>query len=173
MMGALGVLLTLWLMFSLQWVVGFEPWGTLTRTGTAQVEQCERNAVHTWMTYSCEAKVRWNGVPPGEEQVATATVTSLSALTGSVAVEEFKYRKKNSSRGGSSVVPFDRPSWPVADGWWILLVFVSVIPGWLAGFWIGGRLDRLLPEPKEKPKDWRGVSRRASPGMNGRRKRRR
>ncbi|MFI7121365.1 hypothetical protein [Amycolatopsis sp. NPDC049868] len=171
-MGAVGVILTLWLMFSLQWVVGFEPWGTLTRTGTAEVGQCRRNAVHIWMTFSCEAEVRWDKVPPGGEQVSTTSVTAVSALSGSVAVEEYKYRKKNSSRGGASVVPADRPLWPVADGWWILLVFVSVIPGWIAGFWVGDRLGRLLPEPKEKPKDWRGVSRRTTPGMNGRRRKR-
>ncbi|GAB3722612.1 hypothetical protein GCM10027598_37530 [Amycolatopsis oliviviridis] len=173
MMGAFCVLLTLWLMFSLQWVVGFEPWGTLTRSGTAQVERCQRTAVHTWMTYSCQAEVRWDAVSPGGEKVSGTTVTSVSALTGRVAVEEFKYWKKNSSRSGLSVVPVDRPSWPIADGWWILLVFVSVIPGWLAGFWVGGRVDRLLPEPKEKPKDWRGVNRRTASGMNGRRRRRR
>lgn len=171
-MGAVGVLLTLWLMFSLQWVAGFEPWGTLTRAGTAQVEQCERNAIHLWMTYSCEAEVRWHDVPEGGEQVSATVITSVSALSGSVPVEEYKYRKKNSSRGGASVVPVDRPMWPVADGWWILLVFVSVIPGWAAGFWVGGRLGRLLPEPKEKPKDWRGVRRRATSGMNGRRRKR-
>ncbi|WP_233629996.1 hypothetical protein [Amycolatopsis sp. WAC 04197] len=171
-MGAVGVILTLWLMFSLQWVVGFEPWGKPIRTGTAQIGQCQRNPVHTWMTFRCEAEVSWDKVPRGGEQVSTAWVTAVSALSGRVPVEEYKYRKKNSSRGGFSVVPVDRPSWPVADGWWILLVFVSVIPGWIAGFWVGDRLGRLLPEPKEKPKDWRGVSRRATPGMNGRRRKR-
>ncbi|OXM46759.1 hypothetical protein [Amycolatopsis alba] len=160
-------------MFSFQWLVGFEPWGTLTRTGTARVEQCGRSAVHIWMTYSCEAEVQWDTVSPGEEQVSRTTVTSVSALAGRVPVEEFKYRKKNSSRSGLSVVPVDRPSWPVAGGWWILLVFVSVIPGRLAGFRVGGRLGRLLPEPKEKPKDWRGVSRRITSGMNGRRRHKR
>ncbi len=166
------MLVTLWLMFSLQWVVGFEPWGRLSRTGTARIAQCERNTVHLWMTYSCRAEVRWDNVPRGEKPSSTTVVTSVSQLSGGVAVEEHRYDRRASPRAGVSVTPADRPSWPIADGWWILLLFASVIPGWIAGFLVGDRLGRLLPEPKEKAKDWRGVSRRTTPGMNGRRRKR-
>lgn len=170
-LGVVGVLLTLWLMRSLEWVVGVEPIGRLDRTGVAQVQQCERHPLELWMTYWCKAEVHWDEVPQGQDLVSTTTIMSVSELSGTVPVERYRYTTTSRHNGISKVVystaPVDRPLWPINQGWWEVFTFVSVIPGYIAGFFVGGRLELLMPEVKEKPKNWRGVNRRRTSGMNG------
>ncbi|MFE5502519.1 hypothetical protein ACFQ73_08155 [Amycolatopsis japonica] len=169
--GVVFAVLGVWFMASLGSALEISQVHDVDRFGTARVKECHRTPMSLWMTYVCEADVKWDRELLGKPRVSSTTIGSSTDLSGVVEVVSYRW----AGRYGAphyATVPVDRPRAPFSYGWWMFFIFVSLIPGYVAGWFVGKGIDRLLPEPKEKPKDWRGVSRRATPGMNGRRRKR-
>jgi hypothetical protein len=71
------------------------------------------------------------------------------------------------------ILPVDRPRF-ASTGTYVLLTFVGVVLLAGVGGFLGYLLARLLPEPPLPVKKFRrGVTRRANPGFNGPRRRKR
>ncbi|EME62966.1 hypothetical protein [Amycolatopsis decaplanina] len=169
--GVVFVVLSAWFMISLGVSLGISDQGKVDRFGVARIQECHRSPLRFWMIHVCQAEVRWDRKALGRPLVTSAVIGSVSDLSGEVNVVSYR----SAGRYGAlqySIVPVDRPRAPFSYGWWMFFTFVSLIPGYVVGWFAGKGIDRLMPEPTEKPKDWRGVSRRATPGMNGRRRKR-
>ncbi|WP_145926621.1 hypothetical protein [Amycolatopsis orientalis] len=169
--GVVFVVLGAWVMFSFGASLGIGAAGTVDRFGVAQIRECHRSPVRLWMIHVCEAEVTWDRKTPGRPQVTSSTIGSVADLSGEVNVVSYK----SVGRYGLlhyNIVPVDRPRSLFSTGWWFFFVIVGTIPSYILGWFAGKGIDRLLPEPTENPKDWRGVRRRTTPGMNGRRRKR-
>jgi hypothetical protein len=107
------------------------------RTGTAEVQSCSRDAADFWMTFSCDAKVRWDG----ERETVSERVQSVRDLSGTVPVERWGVW-----RGPSRVVSADYP-FSYDSGLAYMLLFGIPCGGLVLGFYLGYRVGLLLPEP--------------------------
>ncbi|MFD5095029.1 hypothetical protein ACFWMR_30815 [Amycolatopsis thailandensis] len=168
--GVVFVVVGAWFMFSLGVSLGISDQGKVDRFGVARIQECHRSPARFWMIHVCQAEVRWDRKALDRPLVTTSVIGSASDLSGEVNVVSYQ----SAGRYGAlqySIVPVDRPRPLFSFGWWFFFTVVSLIPSYVVGWFAGKGIDRLLPEPEEKPKDWRGVSRRATSGMNGRRKR--
>ncbi|MGW5702578.1 hypothetical protein [Amycolatopsis japonica] len=169
--GVVVAVVTAWFMFSLGLSLGISDTGKVDRFGVARIQECHRSPLRFWLIHVCRAEVTWDRKAPGKPLVSSAVIGSVSNLSGEVNVVSYQSAGRY---GGSqyNAVPVERPRPLFPFGWWFFFTVVSLVPGYVAGWFAGKGIDRLLPEPKEKTKDWRGVSRRATPGMNGRRRKR-
>ncbi|WP_181777707.1 DUF6346 domain-containing protein [Amycolatopsis pittospori] len=169
--GVVFAVVVVWFMASLGVALGVRGEETVERFGVAHIQDCERSATRFWLVHACRAEVTWDREVRGKALVTSATVASASELSGDVDVVSME----SVGRRGTlhyTTLPADRPQPPFSFGWLLFFLFVSAIPGFVAGWFAGKGIGGLLPEPKEKPKDWRGVGRRDAPGTNGRRRKR-
>ncbi|WP_414937259.1 hypothetical protein [Amycolatopsis sp. cmx-11-51] len=170
--GIVVAVLAVWFMASLGVSLGVRSAEKVERFGVAHIQECHRLATRAWLIHACDAEVRWDREARGKPLATFTIVASASELSGEVKVVSYE----SLGRYGAlhySTLPVDRPRPPFSFGWLMFFMFVSLIPGYVAGWFVGKGIGRLLPEPREKPKDWRGISRRTTPGMNGRRRKRR
>jgi hypothetical protein len=116
------------------------------RSGTAEVQSCSRDALYMWVTWTCDAQVRWNG-----EQVPVAErVTTVRELSGTVDVNEREVPRRRTSTS-REVVPADFPGRSDGALFFVMMMGLPVL-GAGGGWFAGSRLARLLPEPPEKPR---------------------
>lgn len=115
------------------------------RTGEAQTQTCSRDPLYLWITWTCDAQVRWNGEP----NTVAERVISVRELTGTVDVHERVVPRKRVSTA-REVVSTDFPG--TSDGalFFVMMMGFPVV-GAAAGYFAGTRLARLLPEPPAKP----------------------
>jgi hypothetical protein len=147
---ALGVVCTLlgiWAFISVQHRMGLTPNAVpqVKRSGSAEVRSCSVDPVYMWLTWTCDAEVRW----PGQPAPVTERVRSVHALTGTVDVNE---RSVPSTRYRTTreVASADYPG--LSDGVLFFVMMMGFVGVSMAiGFFAGSRLARLLPEPPEKP----------------------
>ncbi|WP_245572551.1 hypothetical protein [Actinokineospora enzanensis] len=125
-------------------VMNVEPYPELLRNGKAEVQSCSGDWVTMWMTVSCDARVRWDGMEATEMKV----VHSTHDLSGTVAVQEQRVQNRRYSTR-KQVVSAD---YTIIRSETLSLVLVAFCPvsGFGLGFFLGGRLARLLPEPPPK-----------------------
>ncbi|WP_026316526.1 hypothetical protein [Actinokineospora enzanensis] len=144
-----GVLAMIFLMLGLWFAVALHyrfGWGNveLLRNGKAEIQACSRDVGTLWMMVSCDAQVWWDG-----EQIPTAArVRSAHDLSGVTDVREERVSsgRRNTTR---QVVPADTT---IVRSQTLSLVsaFGLSVAGYLLGYFLGGRLARLLPEPPPK-----------------------
>ncbi|MDT7728497.1 MAG: hypothetical protein QOI21_5073 [Actinomycetota bacterium] len=167
-----GVLATLFGVCGIYFAIALEPViGVSGNTksehpGTAEVQTCESSELHLGMVDRCRASIRWDDGSPGRDDY---NIIAARPISGSVRVDYFGLPRSTAVE----ILPVDRPRF-ASTGTYVLLTFVGVVLLAGVGGFLGYLLARLLPEPPLPVKKFRrGVTRRANPGFNGPRRRKR
>lgn len=142
--GAVSLIVAIWVFIGLQERLGLDTEAArpVLRTGTAEVRSCSAAALDVWMTYRCDAEVRWNG----EKDTVSQRFRSVRAVSGTVDVQ---LRSEGTDRAGKStskLVIADYPHWD--NGFlFFFLMMCFVVGGFALGTAAGYFLGKLLPPP--------------------------